>query len=310
MWTTSSTCLCAMSTDALTVAEIAAARAEAEGLSAAMRGLSREASQTAASPFEGLHSQRRSGVGETFWQFRPYQPGEPAQTIDWRQSARSTHHLVREHEWQAARTYWFWLDVSPSMRFSGSPKRPSKLTRGLVLLLAMATMAAEQGERVGLLGAQGRPGHGRKAVDRICLNLERLDEGVPDVGGLRLQPFSRVFLLSDFLMPLQEIEAPLAASMAAKLNLVGICVRDPVEASLPFQGRIRFEGLENEGLMLIDRAEASRASYQEVLTAHDAEIVGCLRRLDGDLVPHETGASSLTGLLTLLPFLQLATHAP
>ena len=32
--------------------------------------------------------------------------------IDWRQSAKSQHIFVREREWEAAQTVWFWRDAS------------------------------------------------------------------------------------------------------------------------------------------------------------------------------------------------------
>ena len=38
---------------------------------------------------QGVHGRRRVGQGETFWQFRRYQPATPRQRIDWRQSAKS-----------------------------------------------------------------------------------------------------------------------------------------------------------------------------------------------------------------------------
>ncbi|MCB1884812.1 MAG: DUF58 domain-containing protein [Geminicoccaceae bacterium] len=281
---------------------MAAARAEAEALSRALRDLPRPSGQTTASLFEGAHSQRRSGVGETFWQFRPYQPGESAGAIDWRQSARARHHLVREHEWQAARTYWFWLDASASMRFSGDAARPTKLGRGLALLLTLAMMAVDQGERVGLLGRQDRPGFGRQGIERLCLGLEGLDDAaLPDADRLRLQPFSRVVLFSDFLLPVEAVEAGLGRLAAARTGPSAVQVLDPVERGLPFQGRVRFEGLEGEGEMLIDRAEASRASYKEVLAAHDAAVAAAFRRHGGAFVRHGTDAKTMQGLLDFLP---------
>ena len=38
---------------------------------------------------QGVHGRRRAGVGDSFWQFRRYQPGDPVQSIDWRQSAKA-----------------------------------------------------------------------------------------------------------------------------------------------------------------------------------------------------------------------------
>src|SRR5690606_18472365 len=64
------------------------------------------AQRVAATVMHGVHGRRRMGPGETFWQFRHYQPGDPAQRIDWRQSAKATNVFIREHEWVAAQSVW------------------------------------------------------------------------------------------------------------------------------------------------------------------------------------------------------------
>ena len=70
-------------------------------------------------------------MGETFWQFRQYQAGDAASSIDWRQSARSRHLFVREQEWEAAESVWLWCDLSDSMAFRSGPSLPPKWERAL-----------------------------------------------------------------------------------------------------------------------------------------------------------------------------------
>ena len=65
----------------------------------------------------GWHGRRRRGIGENFWQFRPYVEGEAMSRIDWRRSARDDHTYVRDREWEAAHTVWLWADPSPSMLY-------------------------------------------------------------------------------------------------------------------------------------------------------------------------------------------------
>src|ERR1700740_2865140 len=62
------------------------------------------AKEVAASVMHGVHGRRRAGVGETFWQFRPFVWGESTTRIDWCRSARDDHRDVREREWEAAHT--------------------------------------------------------------------------------------------------------------------------------------------------------------------------------------------------------------
>lgn len=100
----------------------------------------------------GIHGRRRSGPGETFWQFRHFGESDSASQVDWRRSASSDHLFIREREWEAAHTVWLWPDLSPSMNFCSHLSSETKLERALVLTFAMADLLSRGGERVGLLG--------------------------------------------------------------------------------------------------------------------------------------------------------------
>jgi uncharacterized protein (DUF58 family) len=58
----------------------------------------------------GWHGRRKRGIGENFWQFRPYVEGDAMSRIDWRRSARDDHTYVRDREWEAAHTVRLWAD--------------------------------------------------------------------------------------------------------------------------------------------------------------------------------------------------------
>ena len=129
-----------------------ALRARAEELAAALPPLLAEAEHLASTVMMGEHGRRRAGMGDEFWQYRPATPGDPARRIDWRRSARSDAHFVREKEWQAAQSVLLWVDHSKSMLFTGSKNRPDKSERARLLALALAVLLNRGGERVGLSG--------------------------------------------------------------------------------------------------------------------------------------------------------------
>ena len=95
----------------------AATTQRAEQLAATLPPLLVAADRIAATVAQGVHGRRRVGQGETFWQFRRYEPGDPASKIDWRQSAKTQPLFVREMEWAAAQSVWLWRDGSGSMRW-------------------------------------------------------------------------------------------------------------------------------------------------------------------------------------------------
>ncbi|NLH83533.1 MAG: DUF58 domain-containing protein, partial [Phyllobacteriaceae bacterium] len=126
--------------------------ASARRLAETLPDLLVEARRVAATVAAGWHGRRRAGSGETFWQYRPYAPGEPVQAIDWRRSARGDELYVREREWEAAHAVEIVLDLSASMDWRSDLASVTKATRALVLALALADLLGRAGERVGAPG--------------------------------------------------------------------------------------------------------------------------------------------------------------
>src|SRR5271169_3127123 len=141
----------------------------AEELAAQLPPLLVEAERVAVTVSQGVHGRRRVGQGETFWQFRQYEPGEPAQRIDWRESARSDRFYVRETEWEAAESVWLWHDSSASMDYASTPRLPTKRHRANLIALALAVLLIRGGERVTVLGSGQAPATGQAVLNRLAL---------------------------------------------------------------------------------------------------------------------------------------------
>ena len=109
---------------------------ESLDLAARLPRLILEARRVSAS-IHGIHGRRRSGPGETFWQYRPLVAGESASRIDWRRSARDGHLFVREREWEASHAIWLWIDRSASMGFASSLALAAKVDRALRIYLGL-----------------------------------------------------------------------------------------------------------------------------------------------------------------------------
>ncbi len=115
-------------------------------------------------------------MGETFWQFRRYRAEDPAQAVDWRQSAKSQHLFVREREWEAAEAVWFWRDGSPGMRFSSSKESPDKIDRASVLALALMSLLVRGGERIARFALRRRAARHRADGPRSRASRRRLTD--------------------------------------------------------------------------------------------------------------------------------------
>lgn len=271
---------------------------EAEGLAAPLPPLLVEAERVAATVVQGIHGRRRIGPGDSFWQFRRYQPGDSATAIDWRQSAKSDPLYVRETEWSAAQSVWLWADPSPSMHWRSRPDLPHKTERAALLALALAVLLLRGGERVGLLTEDVPPVSGRAMLPRLATALA----GPPGPAALPNRPLPRhahAVLISDFLLPLDEVEQRLRHWAGAGVHGHLVHLLDPVEESLSFEGRLKFTGLEAEGELLVPRAEALRDAYCERLAAHRAALAGMARSIGWSFNVHHTDGEARSALIAL-----------
>jgi uncharacterized protein (DUF58 family) len=258
------------------------------------------AERVAATVAQGVHGRRRVGVGETFWQFRPFQPGDSTSRIDWRQSARATQLFMRDQEWEAAETVWLWVDVSGSMAYRSAATLPTKQDRATLLVLALASLLTRAGERIALLGDERRPAGGRAAVTNLC---ERLRAHAADASSVvPIQPlpqYARVVLVSDFFLPLEELRDRLREFVAMGVRGHLLQVLDPAEPALPFAGRVRFEGLEGDGVALIGNVESVRRRYRDRIEAHRDGLRDLARSLGWTLASHVCDHSPEPPLLAL-----------
>ncbi len=244
-----------------------AVRKHADRLAGSLPPLLAAALHVAATVEQGVHGRRRVGAGDAFWQFRQYQPGDPTARIDWRQSAKSDRLYLREMEWAAAQSVWLWRDASASMDWRSMPSLPLKSERADLLILAVAALLLRAGERVALLGGESRPSASRSSLERLAQALGRTaPDSLPPT--FALPRHAQLVLVGDFLSPLPAIDAALRPY--AERGLMGhlVQVHDPAEETLPFLGRIRFEGTEREGELLLSRTELVQGAYRERYRAH------------------------------------------
>lgn len=274
------------------------ARDEAEALASHLPPLLIAAERLATATALGVHGRRRAGMGETFWQFRRYQPEDASTAIDWRQSAKSQHLYVREREWEAAESVWFWRDGGPGMNFASSQDVPTKLERASVLALALASLLVRGGERVALMDGAFPPTTGRVALRRIA-------HGLGDAPADELPPAtvrsrnSAIVWLSDFLMPFDAIEARMRALAHAGAHGFLVQVIDPAEEDFPFSGRVRFEDPRRTDETTFGRAETVRAAYRARFMAHVDTLGQLARRLGWSFTRHRTDRSPQTALIAL-----------
>lgn len=226
----------------------------------------------------GWHGRRKRGIGENFWQFRPYVEGEARARIDWRRSARDDHTYVRDREWEAAHTVWLWADSSPSMLFQSRSATVSKESRALVLVLALAELLSRSGERIAWPGLTD-PFTARNGAERLAVQLAHAAKlpARPDLSMIRR--FSDIVIAGDFLDPVEETFAWLDVLSRHGVRAHLIEIADPAEETFPYAGRTEFTDPETGEKLIAGRAETFSAEYRNVYQARRAELAGWCRRI-------------------------------
>ena len=249
------------------------------------------AAQRVAEPVSpGAHGRRRVGLGESFWQFRPYEMGDTIEWIDWRQSAKGDRLYIRETEWAAAQSVYLWRDSAPGMAYRSAKNLPTKRERCELLLLALGALLVRGGERIALLGSGRTPASGKGALGTVLASLmldtplAAIDQAVPR--------HATLILLSDFLDPVDEIAVALERIATAGVAVEMIQVLDPSEIALSFSGRVRFREMERDAPAetdaLVPRVESVRAAYQDALERQQAALAELARRRGWNFSTHST----------------------
>ena len=296
-------------------------REQAEALAEAMPPLVTEAEHVASTIAQGVHGRRRTGMGETFWQYRRYREGDAASSVDWRHSARSSHLFVRETEREAAESIWIWRDGSASMDYASDFAPCTKKDRATVLALALSSLLVQGGESVAPIGHGFAPAPGRAALRRMAhamiddedTDSEEAASGEARSDSLpppeRIPRYAQVVLISDFLSPADEIIQRIKAYAADGVRGHMIQVLDPAEEDLPFSGRTEFEGVEEDLRLMVGRAQNLREAYHQRLEIHRNRIMETARRVNFTFATHRTDRGPQTALLALYSALSGALTA-
>lgn len=282
-------------------------KAEAAAVAERLPPLLLAAERIAATVEQGVHGRRRTGPGEVFWQYRTYYPGDELKRLDWRASAKSDRLYLRQLEWSASQSVYLWCDVSASMDYASRRDLPKKAERAQVLALALASVLSRAGERVGVLGHPEPPSAGRNLTERLA---ERLIVDARDPARAASLPpradlpaHAHALLISDFLLPLDEFQNVIARFAGRGIHGHLLQVLDPAEKAMPFTGRIRFLGLEQEGDMLMSRAEAVRTQYLDRLAAHQEALRDLARHAGWSMTVHVTDSPPAPAVLALYQWL-------
>jgi uncharacterized protein (DUF58 family) len=230
----------------------------------------------------GIHRSPYHGFSVEFTEYRQYTPGDDPRYLDWRVFARSDRYFIKKFEDETNLRCHLLVDNSRSMTYGSNGY--TKAQYAATLAATLACFLYLQGDAVGLLTfdedvrdylpARHRAGHLR----HLMLALEK------PAGGQNTNlapPLKRIadivrkrglmVLLSDFLAPIEKLEAELITLTAAGNEVILFQILDPAELAFEFAAPTMFRDLESGRTLFIDPATA-RKEYLRRLEAHCANL--------------------------------------
>jgi uncharacterized protein (DUF58 family) len=148
-----------------------------------------------------------------------------------------------------------------------------------------------------LMRADARPVTHRSGLDRLAAELQTSEGDVPE--DMRLPRYGTVVLFSDFLWPLEDVRILMARFAGAPVTGYLMQILDPAETALPYQGRIRFRGMESDGDVLIPRTESIQSAYLQRLKAQQEGLSEICATAGFRFGVHHTDQPPELALLTL-----------
>lgn len=275
-------------------------RHAADTAAADLPALLAEAEKAAEGILSGEHRLRKPGQGESFWQFRDYEPQDRPQDIDWRQSAKGDRVFIRQKEKQTPQPVSLWCAGGPSMDYTSRRNSLTKATQAAIMTLALSLLLTKRGEHVSLLGGLRNPGRSEYTLTRLGEQLiDNLQNGrsLPAADAGTFIPSGHTAILTgDFLSPLPEIEDALRQLNTNAGTGFIIQVLDPAELELPFSGRIIFrDPLTDKRIPIENAADVSKA-YNNRINTHLSLLRQLCREMDYGYYLHLTDQSLTNSL--------------
>ncbi|MCP4834233.1 MAG: DUF58 domain-containing protein [Phycisphaera sp.] len=265
----------------------------------------------------GMHRSPYQGLAVEFAQHRQYVPGDDLRHLDWKVFGRSDKLHLKQYQQETNLDINLLVDCSASMRYgtlrlkkgwggtdaSRSRDLWTKFDHATAIGAAMCYLSLQQRDRVGLsvfadgIESQVKRSNARDTWRRMVRTLSSevvdaktdvrkvVDQALAAVGNRSL-----FVMISDFLVPIEDIEAAIARIRHRRHDLMLLQVLDRQELRFDLDDPSPFEGLEGEGRMNVD-PRVVREDYLAAIEAHCGTIEKSARSHGYDYLRLDTHAS-------------------
>lgn len=275
-----------------------------------MRSLELRARAVVEGVLSGIHRSPLHGYSVEFTEYRPYVPGDDLRYLDWKLYARSDRYHLKQFEDETNLRCTAVLDASRSMEFGSVGYTKFDYARTLVATLGYFMI--HQRDAFGLLRfsqgidsrlpARFRPGQFRRAIVQLEApttgNTTNLIDPLEETART-LHRRGLVIVVSDFLAPLDGVQAVLSRLVARRHEVVVFQILDPAERSLQLDAATLLVDLETGKEMYVD-PHTAREQYNAKMQAHCERLHSDCRGLGIDYILQPTDVPLESALVAFL----------
>lgn len=261
--------------------------------------------------FSGQYHSAFKGRGMAFSEVREYVPGDDIRNIDWNVTARFNTPYVKVFEEERELTLMLLIDVSASTSFG----MVNDFKKNIIAEIAatMAFSAQQNNDKIGVIFFSNKvekfipPKKGKSQVLRIIREIIATEKTHTDSDLNEALKFlfqgikkrSTVFILSDFLMPLNFSDALKIA--AKKHDIIAIKVNDKNEKELPDVGLLPIKNVETQEIQWIDTSDKSfRTQLTASFLRHSDQLKQIFQKAKVDSIEIFTHQNYIVPLTNLL----------
>ncbi|GIV26768.1 MAG: hypothetical protein KatS3mg027_0582 [Bacteroidia bacterium] len=233
--------------------------------------------------FSGQYHSAFKGRGMAFSEVREYVPGDDIRNIDWNVTARFDAPYVKVYEEERELTVILMIDVSASTSFGMINDYKKNIIAEIAATIAFS--ANQNNDKIGVIFFSDKvekfipPKKGKSHILRIIREIIATEKTGADSNlnePIRflfqaIKKRSTVFILSDFLLPLNFYDA--LKICAKKHDIIAIKINDKVEKELPDVGLLPIKNLESRAIQWIDTSDKHfRTQYTANFLKHSNEL--------------------------------------
>lgn len=217
----------------------------------------------------GGDASRFLGSGLEYAQSRPYEPGDPVKSIDWRVTARTGKPYVKEYEATRQTAIYLVVDTSASMCVASQPE--SKYYWAVRLAAGLGRAAQERMSPVGLLSGGERdlritPTLSATTAMQWAHELRLYDFRERTSLSHRLRSLAATLKARTVVVVLSDLHEPAAFSALELLNasheVIVLWLQDPAEKHTPRAGIFRAREAETGAKFVVTRRTQTSTDTQ------------------------------------------------